>query len=66
MKLRSDDKKLLQDIDGLKRTCKCGHTVYIENNRRRVLCGWCGNWIYKNDRDEFKDKLMMKIKGDKK
>lgn len=63
MKLRSDNKKLLQEIERLKCQCKCGHTVYIENGKRRVLCGWCNRWIYKNKKEEFKDKLMMKING---
>lgn len=36
--------------------CKnCGHTVFP--TRDRIICSYCGNWVYKNDKIEFKYKL---------
>lgn len=61
MNLHNNDRKLLKDLNELRRYCKFGHSVCIGSKRRKIICSYCGSWIYKNDKDEFKDKLMMKI-----
>ena len=41
--------------------CKnCGHSVLPV--RERIMCNYCGHWIYKNDKIEFKYKMQEKIK----
>lgn len=41
--------------------CKtCGHAMLLAGRDRRV-CSWCGNYIYKDDKTEFKYKLKEKI-----
>lgn len=41
--------------------CKnCGHTVFPA--RDRIICSYCGNWVYKNDKIEFKYKFKEILK----
>jgi len=37
--------------------CKCGHSVIIFPNEKYKLCNWCNNNVYKDKKEEFKDKL---------
>lgn len=34
--------------------CSCGHSVFIPTNLDRLLCTWCGHWVYRNDKIKFK------------
>ncbi len=45
--------------------CKCGHSVLISRKKIKELCNWCGNYVYRNARDEFKDRLGVKLNGRK-
>lgn len=45
--------------------CKCGHKVMIENKREKTLCNWCGNYVFKNKKDEFKYRMECKLNGRK-
>lgn len=41
--------------------CKtCGHTVLL-NNIDKVVCTWCGHYVYKSNRQEFKDRLLNEL-----
>lgn len=42
--------------------CKCGHSVMITNKYKRLICSWCGKYVYLNKKDEFKNKLGRLIK----
>lgn len=46
-------------------TCKCGHRVVIPKRAIKVLCGWCNRSVYKSPRDEFMDRLGVKLYGRK-
>lgn len=37
--------------------CNCGHTIYITNNKDKVLCRWCGKYVYRNKKLEFMERL---------
>lgn len=37
--------------------CKCGHSVCITKSQKKIICTWCGRTIYREKRDEFKEKL---------
>lgn len=41
--------------------CKCGHSIIFVSWKTRKLCRWCGNWVFKNKREEFKYRLMEGI-----
>lgn len=51
-----------------KRYCKCGHSIIFtpSSKTNKTICSWCGHWIYKNDFEEFKDKLNKNIKKEAK
>lgn len=42
--------------------CKCGHSISIPNCINKTLCSWCGNYVYKNEKDKFKNILLKKLK----
>ena len=51
-----------------KRYCKCGHSIVFPINSKasKTICTWCGNYIYKNDLEEFKEKIKKVLKKKKK
>lgn len=51
--------KRMAEIDKYKYYCKCGNSaiIYPFEKRQKKLCDWCGNYIYANKREEFKDNL---------
>ena len=59
MKLLNDKewKKLNDEYDKMKYICKCGHRVIIHPNRKKTLCSWCGNYVFREKKDEFKYRL---------
>ena len=46
-------------------TCKCGHRIVITNKTKKAICSYCYRTVYKNPRDEFKDRLGVKLYGRK-
>lgn len=42
--------------------CDCGHSVTIINKHKRLICSWCGRYVYLDPKDEFKDKLERSMK----
>lgn len=38
--------------------CKhCGHGVLIPKKKTKVICSWCGNYVFENAREEFKYRI---------
>lgn len=42
--------------------CDCGHSITITNKHKRLICSWCGNYVYLHKKDEFKNKLKEVMK----
>lgn len=42
--------------------CKCGKRTNIQARKDRVICDWCGHWIYRTPQLEFKYKLKERLK----
>lgn len=57
-----DEIKRENDIAKYKYHCKCGHVLVITNKMDKVLCKWCGNYVYKDKRKEFIEKLKKQQK----
>lgn len=36
---------------------KCNHSVQFLGKRDRIICSWCRNYIYKDDKTEYKYKV---------
>lgn len=46
-------KKRSSTYTDLSTHCKfCGHTIVIVNVDR-IVCNWCGHWVYKDNKTEF-------------
>lgn len=59
-----DDKmnRIIKSITDNSIKCKiCGHTVLL-NKKDKVICDWCGYYVYIDDKTEFKDRLISEIK----
>lgn len=39
--------------------CSCGHSILTD--KKKTLCYWCGNYVYKDKRLEFEEKLKRRI-----
>lgn len=39
--------------------CSCGHTVEFWTSQNRIICRWCGNYVFRTKKDEF----LYRIKG---
>lgn len=59
-KLNSEDDRYFDEIQKLKVKCSCGHsqTVFME----KAICDWCGKWVYRDPKQEFKDRVKEKIR----
>ena len=33
--------------------CNCGHTVVIPKYLDKIVCNYCGKYVFRNKRDEF-------------
>lgn len=44
--------------------CPCGHTVkfYPIYHKTKILCVCCGNYVYKDEKEKFKELLNKKMK----
>ena len=54
--------KYNEEIYNHKRQCSCGHKVFIHPKRSKALCSWCGHYVYKDKKEEFKNKLLGEIR----
>ena len=44
--------------------CKhCGHKEFIRYDENKTICRWCGWYIFKSDKDEFKERLGGLLSG---
>lgn len=60
--------KIIEKMDSemakYKVKCSCGHSVnfYPTINKTKILCICCGHYIYKNEKEKFKELMKGKIK----
>lgn len=62
---RYDDySKLSNEISKYRTYCCCGHSVVIYpfEKKKSKVCSFCGNLVYKNELEKFKDLLIKKKK----
>ena len=55
-----EETKIFKEISNFKVKCSCGHT--FATTKEKDLCSWCGNYVYKDKKNEFAEKLMKEIK----
>jgi NADH pyrophosphatase NudC (nudix superfamily) len=55
---------ILTHFTNCRTICKCGHSVYFTNvHDTKKICSYCGNYCYKNDKAEFKEKMKKLLKN---
>ena len=37
--------------------CKCGHSVVLPPELNKIICNWCGNYVFKSKKDEFEYRM---------
>ena len=42
--------------------CKCGHSQVIPPQLDRTVCDWCGKFIFKDEKTEFKYRVKEAIR----
>lgn len=42
--------------------CDCGHSMYLSPAHPKRICRWCGNMVYLDKREEFKERLKNIVK----
>lgn len=60
MKIKNDKEwnHMADEYDKVRHYCKkCGHSIIIPHWVEKTLCDWCGNYVFKNDKDEFKYRM---------
>ena len=58
MRKHNTSRKYIEEISKYKIKCPyCGH-VMILIKQKNVICQWCGHKVYKDKKDEFKDKYL--------
>ena len=70
MRIRTKDdleyQKYMESRQKHKYVCKhCGHKQLIPNFMKQNLCDWCGYWVFRNDKDEFKFRMSEQMKKKK-
>ena len=58
---RCANPKLWDVITNNKVECKCGHKVFIPHYVNKTYCTWCHRTVYRNEQEEFKDKLQKQL-----
>ena len=45
-----------------KKKCKCGHTLYISEQNKKLVCHWCGRLVFLHEEDEKKNNFKEKMR----
>lgn len=59
---RTEEEIIASYYSNYKVKCKCGHTMVITNSVEKKICSYCGNYVYRNKKLEFKDKLIKELR----
>lgn len=42
---------------------KCSCSIFMPVYVDKIICRWCGNWVYRTDKAKFKEKLKKVLKN---
>lgn len=60
-KYRDNQEKLDDILSQNNIKCKCGHTNTMNIKENKMICKWCGNYVFRNKRAEFEYRLRERI-----
>ena len=63
MKIYSETAKLAEALSKISVKCRCSHTMVIPPKIDRMICDWCGYYVYKDPKEQFKYELRKKGVG---
>ena len=52
-----EETKMFEEFKKNTYKCKCGHGVLITSTEDKKLCNWCGNYVFKDKKAEFKYRM---------
>lgn len=58
----NNDKKSFRFFADNRMYCKCGHSIMMRKDKDKIICSWCGHWIFKNKKDEFIYRMREKLR----
>lgn len=58
----SEVNRYASEMNKYKVKCKCGHKMTLINSVDKVICDWCGNYVYKNKKLEFRERMRKCLK----
>lgn len=55
----STSRKVIEERYAFKIYCSCGHSIVIFpfEHKNKKLCSYCGKYVYKEKKEEFKERL---------
>ena len=53
--------KVLEKIAKNKVYCKCGKTIEFWSEERKMICSWCGNYVFRTAKDEFNFRIKERL-----
>jgi len=45
--------------------CSCGHCVNIPPNLDKIICTWCGNYVFRDKKTEFEYRMKERMNNGK-
>ena len=60
--MNKEDTRFFEERTRNRIKCKCGHSTTMKPTTKKKLCTWCGNYIYREAKEEFKNTLLRKLK----
>ena len=54
--------RMMSEYDKAKYKCRCGHKMIIPPKMDKVVCDWCGKYVFKDKKKEFEYRLREKMK----
>lgn len=62
---RENPKKYAEMLSKGRKKCNCGHTIMFPSCVDWVLCGWCGNYVFKDKKTEFQYRMKERMNNEK-
>lgn len=61
--MKNISKKMVEERTKFRIYCDCGHSMVLFpfEHRNKKICSYCGKYVYKNEKEKFKEKLGVKI-----
>lgn len=61
-KRHEDPIKYVEELSKARIVCNCGHRVIMPPHFDKVLCSWCGNYVFKDKKAEFEYRINQEMR----